>query len=113
MVKDVISCTARSGMKEITMSRSMRDITASLRDFLYQHVYEGETSKKEFRKARKILFDLYHHYMDHPEEVFREFPRELTRDRRQVVCDFIAGMTDRFALRMYEEHFLPRPWMVL
>ncbi len=112
MVKDVIFCSSLTGLKEIKMNDEMKDITCALRDFLYKEVYEGDVSKKEFKKARKILFDLYDYYMEHPEEVFREFPKEIIGKKNRMVCDFIAGMTDRFALSMYEQHFLPQPWLV-
>lgn len=112
MVKDVIYSTVSTEMKDIEMSKGMKKIIYELRDFLYEHVYEGDISKREFRKARKILLDLYNYYLDHPEEVFREFPREMTKNKHKIVCDFIAGMTDRFALAMYEQKFLPQPWLV-
>jgi dGTPase len=112
MVKDVIFCSSSSGLNQISMSDEIRDLTYALRDFLFQRVYEGGMSKMEFRKARKILLDLYKYYMDHAEEMFREFPKETASDKEVMVCDFIAGMTDRFALMMYERHFLPQPWLV-
>ncbi|HDH05397.1 MAG TPA: deoxyguanosinetriphosphate triphosphohydrolase [Nitrospirae bacterium] len=112
MVKDVIYYTSFQDMKEIGMSEEMKDTTYALRDFLYKNVYEGDVSKKEFKKARKILLDLYTYYLEHTEEVFREFPKEITAEKERIVCDFIAGMTDRFALMMYEQHFLPQPWKV-
>jgi dGTPase len=112
MVKDVIYCSTAGGLKEIRMSAEIKDVTHALRDFLYKSVYEGELSKQEFRKARKILLDLYNYYMNHTEEIFREFPKEKISDKEKMVCDFIAGMTDRFALMMYERHFLPQPWLV-
>jgi dGTPase len=111
MVKDVIYCTLDADMKEICMTTEMQELTYALRDFLYENVYESETSKKEFMKARKVLLDLYEYYMDHSEEIFKEFPRDNSSSRQQLVCDFIAGMTDRFALMMYERHFLPQPWL--
>ena len=112
MVKDVIYCTSSSDMKDIRMSEEMKDTTRALRDFLHKNVYEGDVSKKEFKKARKILLDLYNYYMEHTEEVSNEFPKEITTQKERVVCDFIAGMTDRFALMMYEQIFLPQPWLV-
>lgn len=112
MVKDVIYQSSRSGLKEIIMSEKIKKITYALRKFLYETVYEGDLSKQEFRKARKILLDLYHYYLEHTDEIFKEFPKEMIADREKMVCDFIAGMTDRFALMMYERHFLPQPWLV-
>ena len=87
-------------------------MTNSIRDFLYRNIYEGEVTKREFKKAKKILVDLYNYYLTHSEEVMREFPQGEERDRERIVCDFIAGMTDRFALMTYERLFLPQPWTV-
>jgi len=112
MVKDLIYCTLKSELTDITMSDEIKVVTYALRDFLYKNVYEGDVSKLEFRKARKILLDLYNYYIEHTDEVFREFPKEVTTDKKRIVCDFIAGMTDRYALMMYEQHFLPQPWLV-
>ncbi|MDH4028259.1 MAG: deoxyguanosinetriphosphate triphosphohydrolase [Nitrospirota bacterium] len=112
MVKDVIYSSSKTGLEGITMSDGMKETTSGLRDFLYEKVYESDISKVEFKKARKILLDLYNYYMEHTEEVFREFPREMIDDKERMVCDFIAGMTDRFALIMYEQNFLPQPWLV-
>jgi len=112
MVKDVIYTSLSTGLKHIRMSQEVKGLTYALRDFLYENVYESEVAKREFTKARKILHDLYNYYLRHPEEVFREFPKEDMGDKERLVCDFIAGMTDRFALMMYERLFLPQPWMV-
>jgi dGTPase len=112
MVKDVIYSSLSSGLKGINMSKEVEKITYALRDYLYENIYEGEITKREFRKARKILLDLYNYYMEHSDEVFREFPKGVIESRGRMVCDFIAGMTDRFALMMYDRHFLPQPWTV-
>ncbi|MBI5740522.1 MAG: deoxyguanosinetriphosphate triphosphohydrolase [Nitrospirae bacterium] len=112
MVRDVIQTSSETGLKEVTMSDSMKETTSSLRDFLYKNVYESGISKEEFKKARKILLDLYNYYMEHTDEVFKEFPKESIDRKDRLVCDFIAGMTDRFALIMYEKIFLPQPWLV-
>lgn len=111
MVRDVIDNSSLAGYKEVTMSEPMKEITHSLRDFLYKNVYESEASKKEFKKARKILLDLYNYYIENTDEVSGTFPKESIDSKDRMVCDFIAGMTDRFALIMYEKLFLPsRGW---
>jgi len=112
MVKDVIYNSLSTGLVAISMSEEIKRLTYALRDFLYENVYESEAAKREFTKAKKILNDLYEYYLKHPEEVFKEFPKEAVEDKERLVCDFIAGMTDRFALMMYERHFLPQPWFV-
>ncbi|MBI5194812.1 MAG: deoxyguanosinetriphosphate triphosphohydrolase [Nitrospirae bacterium] len=113
LVKDVIYTSIAAGIKEIKMSREIKTTAYALRDFLYENIYEGETTKGEFRKAKKILLDLYNYYLEHTDEVFNEIPKEVIGDKERIVCDFIAGMTDRFALMTYEKLFLPQPWMVL
>jgi dGTPase len=112
MVRDVIYSSFDNGAKGIKMSDEIEEVTYSVRDFLYENIYEGEATRKEFKKAKKILVDLYNYYLKHPEDVLREIPKEEMGDKKRIVCDFIAGMTDRFALMMYERLFLPQPWMV-
>ncbi|MHA2657781.1 MAG: deoxyguanosinetriphosphate triphosphohydrolase [bacterium JZ-2024 1] len=112
MVKDVIYTSLSTNLETIRMSVEIKKLTYALRDFLYENVYESEIAKKEFTKARKILYDLYQYYIKHPQEVFKEFPKESVDNKERLVCDFIAGMTDRFALMMYEKLFLPQPWLV-
>ncbi len=113
MVKDVIYTTMSQGVKNICMSGKISRMTYALRDFLYENIYEGEVTKREFKKAKKILHDLYNYYIDHTEEVFNEIPEKRISNKKRVVCDFIAGMTDRFALMTYERLFLPQPWKVV
>ncbi len=114
MVNDFISTSLDRELEELGMSGDIWDAMIALRDFLFERVYEDATTKGEFRKARKILEDLYHYYMEHPEDVFREFPQDKKEqvDIRQMVCDFIAGMTDRFAIETYNELFIPKQWGV-
>jgi dGTPase len=112
MVKDVIYTSQADGLKEIKMSKEIEAITYALRDFLYENIYENEVTKREFKKAKKILFDLYKYYLNHPDEVFRDIPKEVKGDKERIVCDFIAGMTDRFAIMMYDKIFMPQPWMI-
>ena len=95
------------------MSEKMYGAAYKLRDFLYMHVYESPVILNEFKKAKKILRDLYEYYMEHLEEVFTDIPVVKKLNRHRMVCDFIAGMTDSFALMTYERMFLPQQWTVL
>jgi dGTPase len=113
MVKDLIYRSLEKDLKELRMSDDILSVTCTLRDFLYERVYESEKLIKEFRKAKKVLQDLYTYYLEHVDEVFVAIPKEEKLDRHRVVCDFIAGMTDRFALMTYERLFLPQQWTVL
>jgi dGTPase len=111
MVKDFVHATLKTDLEEPGISEEVRNAMETLRAFLYERVYESAWTKGEFKKARKILLDLYGHYMDHPEQVLKDLPSEEP-DIRIKVCDFISGMTDRFALMTYERLFMPEQWSV-
>lgn len=113
MVTSVIYESSLIGLDTILMHDDILAATSKLRDFLYERVYESREIIREFRKAQKILRDLYAYYLEHMEEVFVDIPKEGKLDNHRMVCDFIAGMTDRFALMTYERLFLPQQWTVL
>ena len=85
-----------------------------LREFLFERVYFNPESRREFDKATHIVEALFRHFTAHPEEI----PPEILAvgdpgDPTRAACDFLAGMTDRYALATYERLFLPKPWAVL
>jgi dGTPase len=113
MVRDFIHTSRGTDLEELNMSEKMSETAYALRDFLYIHVYESPVIRNEFKKAKKILKDLYEYYLEHIEEVFTDIPAEKKINKHRMVCDFIAGMTDSFALMTYEKIFLPQQWTVL
>ncbi|MFO0751928.1 MAG: deoxyguanosinetriphosphate triphosphohydrolase [Thermodesulfovibrionales bacterium] len=113
MVRDVIKTTLAAGHAGVGMSAEVSAAVYRLRDFLFERVYESEAVNREFRKVRGILKALYEYYLEHADEEFGDVPGEAKRERHRRVCDFIAGMTDRFALMTYERLFLPQQWTVL
>ena len=80
----------------------------SLRDYLYGEVYPSEAIEGEIRKARHILKELYYYVLEHPELIPDELDHEDEPERRAV--DFLAGMTDEYALRTYQRLMMPTPW---
>ncbi len=112
MVKDVIYSTIALDYDHIHMGGDVLSAVYILRDFLFERVYESDQIKREFKKARKILFDLYEYFLDHTEEVSRDIRAGEGAGRHRIVCDFVAGMTDRFALMTYERLFLPQEWQL-
>jgi len=113
MVKDVIYSSFNAEMEQLVMSEDVSKATYALRDFLYERVYESKKIMVEFLKAKKILQDLYEYYLEHIEEVFKDIPAEKKPNKHRMVCDFVAGMTDRFAMETYERLFLPQQWMIV
>ncbi|MCL6584015.1 MAG: deoxyguanosinetriphosphate triphosphohydrolase [bacterium] len=115
MVTDVIKTTLEHDLERICMSEDVLSATLSLREYLYQKVYYNSKADSEFTKASKIIKELYEYYFEHPQLLPDHFTREATSEENihRAVCDYIAGMTDRFALRLYQEIFFPKPWLVI
>jgi dGTPase len=111
LVKDVVTETLAGGMTEIRMSSAVLDAVLELRRFLFDAVYENSAATAEFAKASGILSGLW--------EKLRERPEPFL-DRRTIeeegldaaIRDFVAGMTDRYAIRLFEELFIPKPWAI-
>jgi dGTPase len=109
LVKDVVTESLAGGLTEIRMSERVLDALLALRSFLFDAVYENTAATAEFRKASAILTGLW--------EKVRERPSEFL-DRQIVEAegidaatrDFIAGMTDRYAVRLFEQLYIPKPW---
>ena len=110
MVKDVVTETTEGGLTEIRMSSEVLEATLALRAFLFDAVYENDRATSEFRKSAGILGGLWEKVREHPDELLD--PRILAAEGLDVaVRDFLAGMTDRFAIALYERLFIPRPWI--
>ena len=114
MVKDVIEMGQETEGREISLRQPVMDATLQLREFLYKEVYFGKVVYANFIKASKILRELYSYFLEHEEEFLRESGREsLSEPLERCVCDFVAGMTDRYAFNFYEKIFLPQPWLIM
>ncbi|MEW6003259.1 MAG: deoxyguanosinetriphosphate triphosphohydrolase [Nitrospirota bacterium] len=113
MVKNLVYHSLETNLEELRMTQEISSAIYMLRDFLFERVYESDQIIREFKKAKKILRDLYDYYLEHMEEVFVDIPKGKKLNRHRMVCDFIAGMTDRFALMTYERLFMPQQWVVL
>jgi dGTPase len=103
------------GGARIRMEEEVLGALVALRDFLYQRVYEAPLVRDEFEKAQRILEELWAYFHQHPDEFRARYWLRGTREEEgldRAVTDFIAGMTDRYALRLYEELRLPRRWSI-
>lgn len=109
MIRDIISSSMEKN--EISMTSEVGEAMNELRRFMFENVYIGSKAKTEELKAQKIVQALYEHFVAHPEEMPEEYRSLLEEDAiAKVVCDYIAGMSDRYALFVYEELFVPRSW---
>lgn len=113
MVRDIINTSIKKGISGISISEEISFAIYSLRDFLYDRVYESDRIIKEFNKAKGILKALYEYYFEHIDEITKNDSSLDEINRHKIICDFIAGMTDSFALMTYERLFLPQRWKVI
>ena len=110
MVADVVRATMEVDYAEIQMGGEVLEAMLTLREFLFGAVYENEISTSEFRKARGILGGLWEKVGEREGEYLD--PDVLESEGRDAALrDFIAGMTDRYAVALFEQLFIPRPWV--
>lgn len=94
------------------MSDTILQATVDLRSFLFAAVYENEVATAEFKKAEGILGGLWEKVRQQPLEFLD--PRTIDAEGLDVAAqDFVAGMTDRYAVNLYERLFIPKPWVEL
>lgn len=114
MVMDVITNTLATGGGRLVMTSGMIAVISDLRGFLYENVYELDRVHGDFVKAMKILEDLYEYYLSREYVWDKEsIIYDASTPKHRKVCDFIAGMTDRYALDQYTDIFFPKSWSVL
>jgi dGTPase len=112
MVTDVVLQTLRCGLTEIKMSDEILEATVGLRAFLFDAVYENELATAEFKKAAGILGGLWEKVRDRAGEFLDT--RTIASEGLDIAAgDFLAGMTDRYAVNLYEQLFIPKPWVSL
>jgi dGTPase len=113
MVRGVIQETLRNSDMILKFGTELEHHIVKLRDFLYERVYDSMTVHQDFIKCSKIVEDLYHYFLRYKEAFLSETERDDFYDDPAVcVCDFIAGMTDRYAFNLFEKIFLPMPWKI-
>jgi len=114
MIKGVISATQKIDYQNISATDDVLYGLNTMRDFLYKTVYESEVVHGDFVKCENILNELFNYYKTHSDIFDREagFNKENDSLERRIT-DFIAGMTDRYALNKFNEIFMPKPWSII
>lgn len=111
MIRDVILDSYNNN--RIGMSEEVKFYTDKLRDFMFENVYLNKKAKGEEEKAKRIIKLLYEHYMENFDELSKEhknFYKDLDCSREDIICDYIAGMTDRYVINKYKQIFIPKSW---
>lgn len=109
MVTSIIE--ASENQNRIEMTKEIGEATMELRDFMRRNVYTDSIAKAEEDKAQELLISLYHYHIEHPEQMPALYQSNIERDGLgRCVCDYISGMTDRYAIARYEDIFVPKVW---
>jgi dGTPase len=107
MVRDVVMSTLACDYDAIAMSPEVMQALEELRKYMFENMYLTPQVRGEFEKAQRILTQLFEYVTAHPQEFFSEHNDEPIE---RLAIDFIAGMTDRYAMKLYARLFLPQPW---
>lgn len=111
LVCDTIFTSREAG--SICMTPEIQKALADLRSFMFARVYHNPVAKGEESKAKDMLQMLFRFYVDHPEQLPADFQPQLSFDGLgRTVCDYIAGMTDNYAIEKFNEIFVPSGWNV-
>ena len=99
---------------DILMAKEVYEAMLDLRAFMYDHVYKNPIAKSEEEKAKAMLERLFYYYNDHEELLPDKYRRmmEEGESKERVVCDYISGMTDQYAIEKFTRYFMPKAWQV-
>lgn len=113
MVRGVINQSLGSESAELSFGDELEFHIVQLRDFLYDRVYDSPLVHQDFLKCSRIIEDLYHYFLRNADVFLDESGlKDFYDEPAACVCDFVAGMTDRYAFNLFERFFLPLPWKI-
>ena len=112
MILDIIRNSMEKGL--VSMSKEFEQYTSKLRSFMFTNVYLNEDAKSEEIKAEYIIEELYKYYLKNrnslPEEHLKMYKDSNDTLLEDIICDYIAGMTDRYVVNCFNNIFIPKPW---
>ena len=97
---------------DILMSEPVAEAMTKIRQFMFERVYKNPIAKSEEGKAEMLMETLYQHFLKHLDDLPEEYLNLLSvgEPREKVVCDYVGAMTDRFAIAVYEDIYIPKSW---
>ncbi len=110
-IHDIITESAERD--DICMSAESGQAMQELRAFMFENVYQNPKAKGEEGKAERLVEALYQYYLEHYEQLPKEylsFMRESGESRERIVCDYVSAMSDRFAIGVFNDIYLPDSW---
>lgn len=117
MIRDLIfSSKVKNNELKLQLSAPVFSAMTDLRGFLYDNVYRSARVHNEFIKAKKMVLEIYSYFLDNPQSLKKrmasmemEISYSVDVPKQRVICDFIASITDRYILNLYNEIFVPTP----
>ncbi|MEA3485415.1 MAG: deoxyguanosinetriphosphate triphosphohydrolase [Candidatus Aerophobetes bacterium] len=110
LVQDIVRQNVEK--PHLAMNREILESFNELRDFMYEQVYLSPVLAPEIRKAYEVVTKLYDFYLKHIDLLPASLKKNIEKEgKRRAVVDYIAGMTDQYALSQYKTHFVPRGWL--
>ena len=109
-IHDII--TTSTGLNDIRMSEPVADAMMKMRQFMFERVYKNPEAKSEESKAERLVITLYDYYLKHLDKLPDEYKALINGGEldEKVVCDYIGAMSDRYAISLYEEIYIPKSW---
>ena len=103
-----------NGKPDILQSLEIRDAMMEIRALMFRTVYTDSIAKAEEVKVTRMLEQMYHYYLEHPQDLTDEFRMLLEEGepKEKVICDYISGMTDQYCIHCYNRLFVPKSWDV-
>ena len=102
---------ASDGKNRVEMEKEIADATAELRAFLFERVYNDKTFRNEEEKADRMISALYNYFKENPEKLPSFYVKRLDEsDIDTVLCDYISGMSDMYAVKTFTDIFTPDNW---
>jgi dGTPase len=109
MIHDIVESSVAAG--SIAMSLGIEEMTERLRQFMFENVYLGSEAKQEESKAENMIGMLFGHFTEHPEDMGKDAVKNVRQyGIKQAVTDYIAGMTDIYAVNTFKNIFIPKGW---
>ncbi|MDD6276324.1 MAG: deoxyguanosinetriphosphate triphosphohydrolase [Clostridia bacterium] len=111
-INTLVLSAVHNSSDDIILGEDCAQPFAELHSFMFEHVYTNPVCKGEETRAIEMIKWLYEHFLSNPDEMPPEY--KSIREKEGVetaACDYIAGMTDRYAVHIFEKLFIPRAWM--
>ncbi len=99
------------GKNKVAMEEEIYLATFELRNFMFERVYNDKTFKEEEKRADRMLTALYEYYFDNTDKLPQNYQNMLLSESKEtVLCDYISGMSDIYAVNTFKEIFIPNNW---